>query len=104
VTRKPGKLLVLDTNTGKVVFSAPTVNHADDLTFDERMKRIHIAGDGSVDVFKQSDPDHYDLMETIPTRFLAQTAFLLRELNTCYVAVPHHEDKAAEICLYKVLR
>ena len=103
VTRKPGKFLVLDTNTGRVVFSVPTVSHADDLTFDERMKRIYIAGDGFLDVFKQSDPDHYDLMERIPTRFRAQTAFLIRELNTYYVAVPHHEDKSAEILLYKVL-
>src|SRR6202035_1402913 len=65
------------------------------------MKRIYIAGDGFLDVFKQSDPDHYDLMERVPTRFRAQTAFLIRELNTYYVAVPHHEDKPAEILLYK---
>ena len=103
VTRKPGKFLVLDNNTGRVVFSVPTVSHADDLTFDERMKRIYIAGDGFLDVFKQSDPDHYDLMERVPTRFRAQTAFLIRELNTYYVAVPHHEDKPAEILLYKIL-
>jgi DNA-binding beta-propeller fold protein YncE len=103
VTRKPGKFLALDTNTGRVVFSVPTVSHADDLTFDERMKRIYIAGDGFLDVFKQSDPDHYDLMERVPTRFRAQTALLIRELNTYYVAVPHHEDKPAEILLHKIL-
>jgi DNA-binding beta-propeller fold protein YncE len=103
VTRKPGKFLVLDTNTGKVVFSVPTVSHADDLTFDERMKRIYIAGDGFLDVFKQMDPDHYELMERIPTSFRAQTAFLVRELNTYFVAVPHHEQKSAEIRVYKEL-
>lgn len=103
VTRKPGKFLVLDTTTGKVVFSTPTVNHADDLTFDERMKRIYIAGDGALDVFKQTDPDHYELMEKIPTSFRAQTAFLIRELNTYYVAVPHHDKQSAEIRLYKEL-
>ena len=57
VTRKPGKFLALDTQTGKVVFSNPTVGHADDLTFDERMKRIYITGDGFLDVFKQMDAD-----------------------------------------------
>ena len=103
VTRKPGKFLALDTNTGKVVFSFPTVNHADDLTFDERMKRIYIAGDGALEVFKQTDPDHYELMETITTSFRAQTAFLVRELNTYFVAVPHHEQQSAEIRLYKIL-
>src|SRR6202022_2820138 len=103
VTRKPGKFLALDTNTGKIVFSTPTVNHADDLTYDERMKRIYIAGDGALDVFKQTDPDHYELMERIPTSFRAQTAFLVRELNTYFVAVPHHEQQSAEIRLYKIL-
>jgi DNA-binding beta-propeller fold protein YncE len=103
VTRKPGKFLALDTETGKVVFSSPTVSHADDLTFDERMKRIYIAGDGFLDVFKPVDPDHYELMERIPTSFRAQTAFLVRELNTYFVAVPHHEQKSAEIRVYKEL-
>jgi hypothetical protein len=103
VTRKPGKFLALDTDTGKVVFSAPTVSHADDLSFDERMKRIYIAGDGYLDVFKQSDPDHYELMERIPTSFRAQTGFLVRELNTYFIAVPHHEQQSAEIRAYKVL-
>jgi hypothetical protein len=102
-TRKPGKFLALDTETGKVVFSAPTVSHADDLSFDERMKRIYIAGDGYLDVFKQSDPDHYELMERIPTSFRAQTGFLVRELNTYFIAVPHHEQQSAEIRAYKVL-
>jgi DNA-binding beta-propeller fold protein YncE len=103
VTRKPGKFLALDTDTGKVVFSIPTVSHADDLTFDERMKRIYIAGDGFLDVFKQMDPDHYDLIERIPTSFRAQTAFLVRELNAYYVAVPHHGQQSAEIRVYKEL-
>jgi hypothetical protein len=103
VTRKPGKFLVLDTNTGKIVFNMPTVSHADDLSFDERMKRIYIAGDGFLDVFKQNDPDHYELMERIPTSFRAQTGFLIRELNTYFVAAPHHEQKSAEIRVYKEL-
>jgi DNA-binding beta-propeller fold protein YncE len=103
VTRKPGKFLVLNTDTGKVIFSAPTVSHADDLTFDERMKRIYIAGDGYLDVFKQSDPDHYELMERISTSYRAQTGFLVRELNTYFIAVPHHEQQSAEIRAYKEL-
>ena len=103
VTRKPGKFLVLDTETGKVVSSHETVSHADDLAFDERTKRIYIAGDGFLDVFQQIDPDHYDLMERIPTGYRAQTGFLVRELNTYFVAVPHHEQKSAEIRAYTEL-
>jgi hypothetical protein len=103
VTRKPGKFVVLDTETGKVVSSHQTVSHADDLAFDERMKRIYIAGDGFLDVFQQIDPDHYDLMERIATGYRAQTGLLVRELNTYFIAVPHHEQKSAEIRAYKEL-
>jgi hypothetical protein len=70
---------------------------------DERMRRIYITGDGFLDAFKQTDSDHCDLIERIPTSFRAQTAFLVRELNTDFVAVPRHEQKSAEIRLYKEL-
>ena len=46
---------------------------------------------------------HYELMERIPTSFRAQTGFLVRELNTYFVAVPRHEQQSAEIRVYKEL-
>jgi DNA-binding beta-propeller fold protein YncE len=104
VARKPeGRLIVLDTNTGKVVASAPCVGLADDLSYDELTHRVYVAGDGFLDVFRQSDPDRYELIDRIATGFRAKTGILVGERNRYYLAVPHHESKTAELRVYEVL-
>jgi DNA-binding beta-propeller fold protein YncE len=102
VTRKPGKLIVLDSNSGKVITSLPAVGMVDDMSYDARQKRVYLAGDQFVDVFEQKDPDHYVLLAKIPGSFRAKTGILIPELNRYYLAVPHHEDKDAEVRVYKV--
>jgi len=104
VTRKPeGRLIVLDTNTGKVVASASCVGLADDLSYDEVTHRIYVAGDGILDVFRQNVADRYELIERIATGFRAKTGVLVSERNRYYLAVPHHESKVAELRVYDVL-
>jgi DNA-binding beta-propeller fold protein YncE len=102
VTRNPGKLIVLNSDTGKVVASVPAVGMVDDMAYDAKLKRIYLAGDGSVDVFEQKDPDHYALLGKIPGSFRAKTAILVPELNRYYLAVPHHENREAEVRVYEV--
>jgi DNA-binding beta-propeller fold protein YncE len=102
-TRDPGKLVVLDTNSGKIVTSYPASAMVDDMAFDSTHKRIYFAGSEFLDVFQQSDPDHYDRIAHIPTAFRAKTAILVPELNKYYVAVPHHEKQVAELRVYEVL-
>ena len=60
VTRNPGKLIVLNSDTGKVVASVPAVGMVDDMAYDAKQKRIYVAGDQFVDVFDQKDADQYD--------------------------------------------
>ncbi len=102
VTRKPGKLIVLDSNSGKVITSVPAVGMVDDTSYDARHRRVYLAGDQFVDVFEQKDPDHYVLLARIPGSFRAKTGILIPELNRYYLAVPHHEDKDAEVRVYEV--
>jgi len=102
VTRNPGKLIVLNSDTGKTVASLPAVGLVDDMAYDAKQKRIYVAGDGSVDIFKQTDPDHYALLGKIPGSFRAKTAILVPELNRYYLAVPHHESHEAEVRVYEV--
>lgn len=102
-TRDPGKLVVLDTNSGKVVTSYPATAMVDDMAFDGGHKRIYFAGSEFLDVFQQSDADHYDRIAHIATAFRAKTAILIPELNKYYVAVPHHEKQIAELRVYEVL-
>jgi DNA-binding beta-propeller fold protein YncE len=102
VTRKPGKLIVLNSDTGKVVANLPAVGFVDDMSYDAQRKRVYLAGDQFVDVFDQKDADHYALLAKIPGSFRAKTGILVPELNRYYLAVPHHENKDAEVRVYEV--
>jgi len=102
-TRDPGKLVVLNTDTGKVVSSMPGAAMVDDMAYDGSRKRIYFAGSMFIDVFEQRDVDRYDQVGHIPTSFRAKTAILVPELNRYYLAVPHHEKQTAELRVYTVL-
>ena len=102
VTRKPGKLIVLNSDSGKVIADLPAVGFVDDMSYDPKQRRLYLAGDQFVDVFEQKDPDHYALLAKIPGSFRAKTGILVPELNRYYLAVPHHEKKDAEVRVYEV--
>jgi DNA-binding beta-propeller fold protein YncE len=103
VTRQPGKLIVLDSNSGKVIASLPCTSMADDAVYDPELKRIYVAGTEFVDVFEQKDSDHYGLLGRVPGSFRAKTALLVPELHRYYLAVPHHEKQSAEVRVYEVV-
>ena len=102
-TREPAKLVVLDTDSGKIVNSYPAPAMVDDMAYDGRRKRIYFAGSEFLDVFKQTDADHYEVAGHIKTSFRAKTAILVPELNKYYLAVPHHEKQVAELRVFDVV-
>ena len=102
-TRDPAKLVVMDSQSGKVVTSYPAAAMVDDMAFDDQHRRVYFAGSEFLDVFKQTDADHYDHIGHIPTSFRAKTAIFIPELNKYYLAVPHHEKQVAELRVYDVL-
>ena len=101
-TREPAKLVVLDSDSGKIVSSYPAPAMVDDMAFDGQRKRIYFAGSEFLDVFKQIDADHYEVAGHIKTSFRAKTAILVPELNKYYLAVPHHEKQIAELRVFDV--
>lgn len=101
-TRNPGKLIVLNSDSGKIVAELPAVGLVDDAAFDARNKRIYLAGDGYLDVFQQQDADHYSLLGRVQGSFRAKTGILVPEQNRYYLAVPHHENKDAEVRVYDI--
>lgn len=101
-TREPGKLLIVNTDSGKVVSSMPAVGMVDDMVYDPGHKRIYFSGTEFTDVFQQTDADHYKRVGHLATAFRAKTAILIPELNRYYIGVPHHESKGAELRVYKV--
>jgi DNA-binding beta-propeller fold protein YncE len=102
-TRVPGKLVILDSDSGKVVNGYPAAAMVDDMAYDSHSKRIYFAGTEFLDVFHQSDADHYDRIGHVATSFRAKTGVLVPELNRFYLAVPHHEKQMAELRVYEVL-
>jgi DNA-binding beta-propeller fold protein YncE len=102
VTRTPGKLIVLDSDSGKVITETSAVGMVDDAAYDAQHKRVYVAGDQFVDVFEQKDPDHYSLLGRVPGGFRAKTGILVPELSRYYLAIPHHADKEAEVRVYEI--
>lgn len=102
-TRNPGKLVVLNSDTGNVVADLPSASMVDDIAYDAAHKRIYFAGTDFLYVFQQNDSDHYTLEQRIPTGFRAKTAIFVPQLERYYLGVPHHEAKTAELRVYKVL-
>ena len=50
-----GRLVAIDTKSGKVVASAPIVDHVDQIAFDAGTRRIFCAGPGAMSVVQASD-------------------------------------------------
>src|SRR4030088_1926272 len=88
---EPGKLVVLDTESGKVVQALDSVGGADDLQYDAATGRIYFVGTtGTVAVFKEIDPDHFQLLGKVPTGAISKTGLWVPEWKRFYSAVPQH--------------
>jgi hypothetical protein len=101
-TRQPPKLIAFDTDAGKSVASLPTVGDADDMFYDAARSLVYISGGaGAIDVFRQSDPDHYEHVARIPTAPGARTSLFVPALKRLYLAVPHRPNQPASIRVYE---
>jgi DNA-binding beta-propeller fold protein YncE len=103
VTRKPFKLVVIDTDTGTSVASFEAPQRTNELIFDKDNKRLYLAGDDHVAVFQQVDADHYREIARVPSDKGAKTAILVPELNRLYVAVAGKGSIKASVLQYAVV-
>jgi DNA-binding beta-propeller fold protein YncE len=105
VTRKPSKLVVVNTDTGKEVTSLDVADYVDDLAYDAAHHRLYIpagGGQGAVTVVAQQGADDYKVIATITTKPGAKTARLVPELNKYYVGVPAKDKQEAQILVFDV--
>jgi DNA-binding beta-propeller fold protein YncE len=105
-TRKPSKLVVVNTDTGKEVTSLPVADYVDDLAYDSAHHRLYIpggGGEGAVSVVEQRGADDYQVIANIPTKPGAKTARLVPELNKYYVGVPAKDKQEAQILVFDVV-
>ena len=101
VTRLPARLLVFDTNTGKVIQKLAVVGDCDDVFYDQKRKRIYASGgDGEISVFEQKDTDHYAELARFPTVRGARTSFFSPELDRLFLAVRSEGSQSAAIQVF----
>jgi hypothetical protein len=101
-TRLPARLLVMETDTGKIVQTLSAVGDCDDVFYDQSRKRIYASGgEGAISVFEQQDPDHYKELTRISTVKGARTSFFSPELGRLYLAVRRQGSTPAMIQVFE---
>jgi DNA-binding beta-propeller fold protein YncE len=100
--RRPARVLVYDTATGKQFGSFEIVGDTDDLFYDAARNRLYVSGgEGFLDVFQGQDGSHFFRLAHIPTAAGARTSLFVPELSRLYVAVPHRGARQAEVRVYE---
>jgi len=108
-TRKPSRLVVVNTDTGKEVTSLPTADSVDDLAYDSALHRLYVPGGnlngavGAITVIQQKDADHYEVLANIPTVPGARNARLVPELHKYYVSAATKGPQEAQILVFDVV-
>jgi len=101
--RSPGKLVVLDSDSGKQRQALELSGDVDDLWLDEARGRIYAAcGEGTLDVFARKAPkEPWERLAVVPTAKGARTACFSAARKQLFLAVPKSGEKPAEIRVYE---
>jgi hypothetical protein len=95
-TRKPGRMIVLDADSGAEIANLAGPERADQLIYDPASGRIYmLGGDGTIGLYQQSGADGYSELARIPTVEGAKTGLLVPELHRLFVAVSPGEGKSS---------
>ena len=100
--RRPAKVLVYDTTTGKETASFDIVGDTDDLFFDGARKRLYVSGgEGFIDVLQEDKGSHFARVAHVATAAGARTSLFVPDQSRLYLAVPHRGSQKAEIRIYE---
>lgn len=100
--RHPSKLLVLNTETGKIISSIDIDGDTDDVFYNASVKEIYVScGGGYVDVITQLDANTYKSNGKIETKSGARTSLFISQLNQLIVAAPARMGGSAQLMIYK---
>jgi DNA-binding beta-propeller fold protein YncE len=100
---RSGQVVVFDTNTGKELQAFAITPGVDDLEYDPASKRVYAAGGGTVDVFEETDADHFRSLGNFATGTGAKTGRLVSAINRYYAAVPGGQDGNAKVQVFQPL-
>lgn len=100
--RKPARMLVFDTESGKIVARLNACGDTDDLFYDAARKRIYLSGGpGCASVFDQTGADTYELLQNVSTFPGARTSLFIPATGLFYVAVPRVGQTRARLLTFK---
>jgi len=95
-TRKPGRLIVLNADSGAEIANLAAPEKVDQLIYDPASGRIYmLGGDGTLGLYQQSGADGYAELARIPTAEGAKTGLLVPGLHRLFVAVSPGEGKSS---------
>jgi DNA-binding beta-propeller fold protein YncE len=100
--RRPAKVLVFDTASGKETSSFDIVGDTDDLFYDAPRKRLYVSGgEGFIDVIQDQGGNRLSRIAHMATAAGARTALFVPDQNRLYLAVPHRGSQKAQIRVYE---
>jgi DNA-binding beta-propeller fold protein YncE len=98
-----GAVVVIDTQTGNEIEVLPIGGWVDNMYFDPTSGRLYAScGTGYVYVYRERDPDHFDLLGKAETALLARTGLLVPELKRYFASVPHIGSQASRVLVFQV--
>ena len=104
VCRNPGMVVVMDSDTGAVISTAPAPLHADEVMMDVATHRLYVpGGQGYMGVYDTSNPNSLKEIAKVTTAPGAKTGILLPDLKLVMLAASPGETKnVAKILTYKL--
>lgn len=102
--RKPGMVVVMNSDTGDITNSVAGPLRSDDLLFDVAQHRLYMpGGEGFIGIYDTSDPDHLKPTATVPSTPGAKTGILLPDQKKIILAVSPGETKAeAKVITFRI--
>lgn len=99
--RKPPRVLVFDTVTGRNVDRIACVGDTDDLFYDEARKRLYVSGgEGALDILGETADGSLRLLKRVQTASGARTSLFAPPFDRLFLAVPHRGSQRAEVREY----
>jgi DNA-binding beta-propeller fold protein YncE len=103
VCRDPGMVVVMNSDTGAVVSTAPAPLRADEVVYNSEAHRLYVpGGEGYIGVYDTSDPNQIKEVAKVKSAPGAKTAILLPDMREMIVAVSPGESKTmAKVLTYR---
>jgi hypothetical protein len=103
VCRKPAKVLVIDTESGRTLQSLDAPDDADDAFYDAARARLYVSGGvGMICVYERKPDGTWFIRASVPTAPRARTCLFEPETSRLWVAVPHAGAQKAELREFQV--